>query len=301
MTDAPVYLKQGALSEPEFLKKLDSISAILEQTLSISTQARLIERNGKTVLLLGLRSCGMKDESGYVGVAGKGIAALEPVAFTLKRREYAALEVPVKVSGKVAEAEVRVISNGKIWKFPVGLHACRSVQYDGAFRFRSADGVLSASAELSQKPGKSLLKVRVNDTTDSGEPGKRAMWEQDCVELFIDAAPRVLPGEHADAYQPSTFRLFIMPRFEKGKQLVFWGDRSFISPDSIGCHVTADSSGYEILLELPEKAFGKESGLEIKINDAPGTSGNVRSFSLFEAPDVQKNRLMFTIVENNPK
>lgn len=301
MTAAPVYLKQGALSEAEFLKKLDSVSAILEQTLSISTQARLIERNGKTVLLLGLRSCGMKDESGYVGVAGKGIAALEPVAFTLKRGEYAALEVPVKVSGKVAEAEVRVISNGKIWKFPVGLHACRSVQYDGAFRFRSADGVLSASAELSQKPGKSLLKVRVNDTTDSGEPGKRAMWEQDCVELFIDAAPRALPGEHADAYQPSTFRLFIMPRFEKGKQLVFWGDRSFISPDSIGCHVTADSSGYEILLELPEKAFGKESGLEIKINDAPGTSGNVRSFSLFDAPDVQKNRLMFTIVENNPK
>ena len=65
--------------------------------------------------------------------------------------------------------------------------------------------------------------------------------------------------------------------------------------------MTADSSGYEILLELPEKALGKKSGLEIKINDAPGTSGNVRSFSLFDAPDVQKNRLMFTIVENNPK
>ena len=92
-----------------------------------------------------------------------------------------------------------------------------------------------------------------------------------------------------------------MPRLEKEKQLVFWGDRGFVEPDSIGCRVTADASGYEILLEFPEKAFGGESGLEIKINDAPGTSGNVRSFSLFGAPDVQKNRLMFTIVKNNAK
>ena len=127
------------------------------------------------------------------------------------------------------------------------------------------------------------------------------MWEQDCVELFVDAAPRILPETHAESYQPATFRLFIMPRLEKEKQLVFWGDRGFVEPDSIGCRVTADASGYEILLEFPEKAFGGESGLEIKINDAPGTSGNVRSFSLFGAPDVQKNRLMFTIVKNNAK
>ena len=104
------------------------------------------------------------------------------------------------------------------------------------------------------EPGKSLLRIRVNDTTDSGVPGKRAMWEQDCVELFVDAAPRILPETHAESYQPATFRLFIMPRLEKEKQLVFWGDRGFVEPDSIGCRVTADASGYEILLEFPEKA-----------------------------------------------
>lgn len=301
MTDAPVYLKQGALSEPEFLKKLDSVSAILEQTLSVSSEARLIERKGSTVLLAGLHSFGTGDESGYIGVAGRGITALEPVPFTLKRGGYAAVEIPVKVSGAAAEAELRVISKGKIWKFPVRLHRVRSVNSGKAFHFHSADGVLSATAELSGKPGKSLLRIRVNDTTDSGVPGKRAMWEQDCVELFVDAAPRILPETHAESYQPATFRLFIMPRLEKEKQLVFWGDRGFVEPDSIGCRVTADASGYEILLEFPEKAFGGESGLEIKINDAPGTSGNVRSFSLFGAPDVQKNRLMFTIVKNNAK
>ena len=120
------------------------------------------------------------------------------------------------------------------------------------------------------------------------------------INKYISAVNGIVKKLEKDKYFFAIKQCY-MPRLEKEKQLVFWGDRGFVEPDSIGCRVTADASGYEILLEFPEKAFGGESGLEIKINDAPGTSGNVRSFSLFGAPDVQKNRLMFTIVKNNAK
>lgn len=43
------------------------------------------------------------------------------------------------------------------------------------------------------------------------------MREQDSIEFFFDASPRILPENHAEAYQPTTFRLFVMPRLAGGK------------------------------------------------------------------------------------
>ena len=298
MTEAPVYLKPGTLSEKDFLKKLDSIFPVLEQTITLSSQSRLFERNGKTTLLVGLHNIGKSDESGYIGVRGEGITAVEPLPFSLKSGKYAALEIPVTISGKIFRPEIRMYSNGKIWRSATEIFRCGLVKNNPSFFFQSDDRVVSASARIEQKNSRIRIRIHVNDTTDSGRSGSRAMWWQDSVEFFLDAAPYFLPEKHASSYQPSTFRLFVMPRLSKEKQLVFWGDRSFLDPKKIDCQVSSSADGYDICLTFPEKTLKFPFGMEIKINDAEGNRNATRSFSLFRSAEIQKNRFAFTIVED---
>ncbi len=172
-----------------------------------------------------------------------------------------------------------------------------NVKNNPSFFFQSDDRVVSASARIEQKNSRIRIRIHVNDTTDSGRSGSRAMWWQDSVEFFLDAAPYFLPEKNASAYQHSTFRLFVMPRLSKEKQLVFWGDSSFLDPKKIDCQVSSSADGYDICLTFPEKTLKFPFGMEIKINDAEGNRNAARSFSLFRSEEIQKNRFAFTIVE----
>jgi len=96
--------------------------------------------------------------------------------------------------------------------------------------------------------------------------------EQGCIEIFLDNDPLELIGFNGVHYTPGTFRLFVLPRLEKGKQLVSWLDpKSQFKPADFKHTVKVSPDGYEAEITIPAEKLSGIIGPDVKVPDAlPG-------------------------------
>ena len=117
---------------------------------------------------------------------------------------------------------------------------------------------------------------RRQDSTDSGAPGGRPVWEQDCVELFFDRAPFTSALEHPEKHTKNVFRLFVLPRQKKIHYMNHDGKISIID---LPLEIKTEKERYSLALSIPETQLPLNSGaigFEIKIDDAEPSGKNSR-------------------------
>ena len=294
---APFYLQPGNLTEKQFIARLKTLPVLLEQSVTASPGARLIVSGGKTVLLVGISNQTGKTVSGFLGVNSGALSAVAPVPFTLKGHASRTMEIPVQEKKAESASVLKIYIDGKIWESPLKIHRTRIHALEKSFSLRSADGRLNAEGTVHRNGKKTVFDLHVKDATDSGVPEKWQPWEQDCVEFFFDADPDILPEHHPEAYRPGVFRLFVMPRRNRGEQLLIWKNDRNLSEQNVRSTVTPLPNGYRIRLELPENALPPRFGLEIKINDAQAGKKTEREAYLFDAKQAYQNRLSFGIIQ----
>lgn len=294
----PFYLKPGKLTEAEFIKRLKTLSISWERSVTASPEARLVSGNGKLTLWVGLRNRTTAPVAGFLGINSGGLSAVAPVPFTLDGGEARTVELPVRETETGEPSVLKLYVGEKSREVPLKIHRSRIQCFRKPFTMKSPDGKLSADGRIFRENGKTVFEFLIRDVTDSGAPGKRQLWEQDCVEFFLDPAPRLLPEYHPNAWHPGMIRLFVMPRWKSGRVIV-WKNTYGLTPEQVPCTVAAAPDSCRVRLELPERVTGTEFGLEIKINDASGDRIADRSALLFGAEFAYRDRLVFGIVKED--
>ncbi len=298
----PFYLKAENEKEAEFIRRLENLPILQEQAVAASPEARLLKNGTRPELLVSLHNQIRKTVSGYVGIGDAAFSALAPQPFTLKAGASETVRIPLQESGNAATAELRIYTDGKIWKQNLKIRPVPVHPFSKPFTMKSPDGVLQAEGAFSRSGTEIVLEIRVRDTSDSGEAGKRPFWEQDCIELFLDPAPARLDRHHPSAYYPGICRLFVMPRWKQPARLAVWKNAAGLSEKNIRCSVENRPDGYRVRLVLPASALPEnEFGCEIKINDAEGRKKTVREAYLFGAKQAYRDRLEFGIIRKEQK
>lgn len=291
----PFYLKPGKLTETEFVARLKRLPISWDRSVTVSPEARLVSRDGGLALWVGLRNRTSAPVSGVLGISG-GLSAVAPVPFALNGNESRTVTFPVRETKNGTPSVLKLYAGEKMWEIPLKIHRNRVRYFQEPFMIKSPDGKLTADGRIFRESGKTVFEFQVRDAADSGAPGRRQLWEQDCVEFFLDPAPRLLPEYHPNSWHPGMVRLFVMPRWKNG-QVIVWKNSYGLTPEQIPCRITAAPDSYRVRLELPETAAGAEFGLEIKINDADGKRVADRAALLFGAEHAYRDRLTFGIME----
>ena len=176
-------------------------------------------------------------------------------------------------------------TNGTTFRLPVKIVSAGTIKR--TFQLENADGTIDLERD------KILITMNVRDTSDSGPTAGRPLWKTDCVELFFDPAPFLLPEQHPNAHinKPGTFRLFVTPR--DAQKLSGMGA---VEPSI--CRLTVnrnDSTGYSFRLEIPVSSC-PTLGFCVKLNDAQG--GKIRETVLKGVPKpVHLNCCSFPVVK----
>jgi hypothetical protein len=253
--------------------------------------SRLVPQNGGWALAVSILNCSGRDLSGRLGVQGEGLVGLEGAAFTVPAKGEILVPVQVKIKEVAPEKAVAKFAiDNKIWEIPLIVAPQGKV-------LRSGEQVQVGPASLKVLSDVKTLKLAfdVKDTTPSGFTVGRDPWDQDCIELFIDADPIRNDMKHPDTYTDNVARLFILPYAPEGKNLVVWPGKLDLKAAKVSVSKKAD--GYTAELELPLATFaGKSIGFEAQFDDAD-TVKRQSSANWNSNGDAFKSRLSFGFIE----
>jgi len=301
---APFYV-ETEMDGKAFLEKASEIK--IEAAVPVAVGPLRLVPGGGWSALVALKNCSGGELSGKLGVQGQGVVGLEMVDFSIPANGEKSFKVPVNVkTSSPSKATVKVLANGKIWDFPTEIEAPAKVypagRKDGKPQDLSANG--SAKFSASYDDAFLHLDVSVADSMPSGDPNGRKQWEQDCVELFIDADPLALPRKHADAYHDRIARLFVTPYAPNSSQLSVWpGKLEGLDERTVRAETAKSPGGYSVKLDIPLESLllekplkGKCLGFEIAV-DYADSSKRLKVESWNSHDTAYKDRLSFGFLE----
>lgn len=295
LTAAPFYLqpKDGARSFGDTLKKLN---IKMERNLIASPAARLVEdKNGNTDLFVTIHNTGNRAIEGKAGLGGRFKAPDGIQDFRIEANKAAVLRFRVKVKDAKAKNILRLFADGKLVRFPLETTAVPAAEA-GTELSVSREGSTPFTFKIGRTEKETRVTVGVRDSTDSGAPGGRPVWEQDCVELFFDRAPFTSALEHPEKHTKNVFRLFVLPRQKKIHYMNHDGKISIID---LPLEIKTEESGYSLALSIPETLLPLNSGaigFEIKIDDAEPSGKTLRESCWANGSAPFRNRLAFGII-----
>lgn len=306
ISERPFFVTaKSGLSSSAFVEMLKGIKADIDNPLSVGA-ARLIPENGWRLSVAMHNSSG-SDLKCNLGLQGEGISVENVISFTIPAGEDYSPSIPVKIAGSSPEkVMLKVQANGKIWNFPLTI----APPTKKTLAAKKANFVIqkltggNASFELGYDEKYLRISVNVKDSMPSGNPNGRDPWEQDCVELFIDAAPGLISMKGAEAYTEKIARIFVMPYAPEGEQLLIKPrGLSKLSEQSIKREIKRINGGYSVqmnialeALELPDSPEGKCIGFELAVDFADQKKRNT-SVSWSSDGNAYKNRLLLGIVK----
>ena len=292
----PFYLeaKEGSmLNSGEIVDVMKKGVVSAECPVAAGVLARLVPQNGDWYLAVSFRNCAGRELSGKLGVQGEGIVGLETAPFKIPAAGEISLPVKVKLKDcKPGKVVAKFVIDNRVWTLPLNVEPSGKVLVNGE-QAQFGAAFLKASAK-----GKMLtLSFDVKDSTPSGFTAGRDPWDQDCIELFIDADPVRNDMKHPDSYNDNVARIFILPYAPEGQRLVIWPCKLDLSTASVS--VSKNAEGYTAELELPRAAFsGKSIGFEAQLDDAD-TVKRRNSANWNSSGDAFKNRLSFGFIQLN--
>ncbi|MGN0877999.1 MAG: hypothetical protein ACI4WT_00925 [Oligosphaeraceae bacterium] len=280
LSEAPLYLLPGNLSDDDFLARLERLQLRLDQPVLGGELARKVG----DALLVTLHNESDQPQQGLAGLSGSGLAARAKHPFSIPPKASLNLEIPVmEVPDDGRPLELLLHLNGTLFRSPLKLVANRLL--GRSFAMDNATGTIAFG------DGAITVTLQVRDASDAGPNGTRNPWETDCAELFFDLNPRTIPQLHAQAYTPQTFRLLITPR-DPQRRLHAIGT---VSPEDCRLDVASTADGYSITLTIPAKT-GDLLGFDLKLDDAGADGTAVRETTLGAGTELFKNRCSFSVV-----
>ncbi|UKI30804.1 MAG: hypothetical protein L6W00_23425 [Lentisphaeria bacterium] len=193
LSAAPYYLrpKNGEKSFGTLLKKLE---IRMDQLIQVQRAARLItDQSGRSILRVTLFNTGNREVKCSASLGGRLVCPEGIRSFSIAAGKSFTLDLPCNVKGAAGEAFLGLVADGKSRRIPLEVTENPAAGAGSEQSFRSKDGKLDASFRIERKARKVELVIRVRDTTDSGAASNgRALWEQDCVELFFRPESRSL-------------------------------------------------------------------------------------------------------------
>lgn len=285
VTESVLYLKQGNMSETEFIKRLKGLSLQLECPVEVSGYSRAF--NGSVAVGL---SNYTKTPAEVLLFSGSAVNEQ-----TIQPGENKSTLLSIENPGKSLDVNYRV--DGRNFFGKMKIEKNQYLAQGEKFHFASKDGQLSGYGTVIFNGDRCELSMRVQDKTNAGPSGKREFWETDSVELFIDLAPcELLPGKEAD-YNNSVFRVFLMPR-DSEKPFALWSKK--LKESDFKKHLAADENGYSLSLSFPAPK-GRWLGFAVKVNDAENEKSKTkRSAGWGFSPIAISNRLVFGIIDRTP-
>lgn len=271
VTDIPYYLKPGKLSGEAFIDAVKNLKIELRFPVEAQPHARLIEFEGKKTLYVTLMNGSGKNQKGLAGFSGDGLTAVKSVETEIPAGETRVIAIPLCEAASITKApELQLYINGTLSRFKLQIHKGHMISAGTPVKLEKED--FNCNWSIVKKGNDVVLKFKVADKTDSGNPAGRDMWQQDCIELFFDTDPLELHGMNGKHYTSATFRLFVLPRLDKEKQLVSWLDsKSRFKATDFKHTVKVSSDGYEVEITMPAEKVSGIIGLDVKVSDAlPG-------------------------------
>ncbi len=305
--NAPCYILWNGKDKNEFVKFLNGFAVESEQPLMVSPMIRLIPSdNGGWKAAVTLKNTSSKPVSGRIGLAGDGISAKGAPKFEVKADEQKVVEIPVTVKSESGKAEIRLLYNGQRVNVPVTIPPKTSVYRLGNTweKFTVKKGKIppaNAKWQMKEENGELVLRVEVKDATPSGKSGTRKAWEQDCVEVFIDNAPGMIPLEHSASYHKGCYRLFLLPYAEAGKQIQFMHTKGTgLNDKTVTMKTDISKDGYALTLRIRTSALNLAApgrmGMELTVNNAEFQKTGSSSSSWSGAKMPFNNRMGFGIL-----
>ena len=268
VTDTPYYLKPGKLSDEAFIDAVKNMKIEMGIPIEIQPHARLLEFEGKKILYVTLINGSAKDQTVTAGFTGSGLTAAKSVKAEIPAKSKKTVAIPLReMASAKNEPEIRLFINGTLIRFKLQIHEGVMIQSGTPVKLEKDD--FNCTWNIAKKGNEVVLNFKVADKTDSGNPDGRNMWEQDCIEIFFDNDPLTLFGLKAMNYTPETFRLFVLPRLEKEKQLVGWFDpKSRFKIEDFKHSVKVSPDGYEVEITMPADKISDIIGFNVKASDA---------------------------------
>jgi hypothetical protein len=297
---APFYLTTKAkawfnllsseMSTTNFDAMLKNGQVEAELPVAVGTGARFVPQNGGWALVVPFRNCTGRDLPGKIGVRGEGLVGAESVSFTVPANGELAIAVPVKLKTETpGPVSAKFALDGKIWTLPL------KIKPPGKL-LRPGDSARLGSSSMNVSCNDKTLKISfaVNDTSPSGYVAGREPWEQDCIELFIDANPEFNQVKYPETYTDKVARLFVMPYAPEGQRMVLKPGGLDLSGVTVA--TATQAGGYTAEVEIPLAALGGTGiGFEAQIDDAD-TVKRQSSANWNSNGDAYKNRLSFGFI-----
>ena len=271
VTDIPYYLKPGKLSDEAFTDAVKNLKIEVGIPVEAQPHARLVDVEGKKILYVTLVNVSGKDQKVIAGFSGNGLTAVKNVNAEIPARKTTVIAILLrKAASQKKDPEVQLFINGTLIRSKLQLHNGLMIPAGTSVKLEKGD--FNGSWSIAKKGSDVVLNFKVADKTNSGESAGREMWEQDCIEIFFDNDPLELIGLNGRHYTPQTFRLFILPRLDKEKQLVTWLDpKSPFKTADFKHTVKVSPEGYEAEITFPAEKVSGIIGFDVKISDAqPG-------------------------------
>lgn len=277
----------GGMDKKDFVAMLKAGVVEAELPVEAGAAARLVPTNGGWALVVSFRNCSGRDLAGKLGVQGEGLVGLEGVDFVIPANGELAMPVPVKLKGdKPGKVSAKFAVDGRRLDLPLNVEPQAKVLRPGE------PARVGPSTMRMERDGKALkLHFDVKDASPSADAAGREPWEQDCVELFLDADPLANPVKYPGAYHGKVARLFIIPYAPEGQQLsVKPGE---LDLGGVKVSTATKAGGYTAELEIPLAALnGDYVGFEAQIDDADSVRRH-SSANWNSAGDAYKNRNSF--------
>ena len=291
---APCYLLNRKEKEETFLAGLKALSPEGENPVMFGTLRPVPSGNGRAFLLPVRNRLGTREEL-LAEVRSPG--NLGRIRTELEAFEERTLTIPVRGDGvfPADSVELSTLFHGKLVRktvqpaqVPIALSGWNILNLKSG---KQKD--LSAKFRLTEQGGRKILEIRVSDSTPSTSFGKLHWWDQDCVEVFLDADPRKIPLKHPGEYHGHVTRLFLLPRAPEAERMQIWpGKESPFRKTDFPCRFEFSPEGYTVFLTLP--AFGKTDfiGLNLVVSDAEGAKRAERKCA-WSSFDSSRDRLTF--------
>ena len=231
-----------------------------------------------------------------IGFQGDKLTSEESREIELAPGKSANLRIPLVKANADGKPLLRIFAGGRISDFPVSLRKVPMTVPGKEIVMKKDD--LETCWSVTPSGTDYLLKLRVKDSTDSGkEAAGRHPWEQDCAEFFFDLKPEDMKMPHPKSYTENTFRIFVMPRLEPGKQTEFQiSPKSSLKPSDFKVCSGLEKDGWKAEIVIPARLCGDLLGFNIKINDSLPGKKTHRELQWIKASDSFKDRMVFGII-----
>ena len=294
LDQAPFYLICRMGNEEIFLSRLENLNPEGENPVMFGDLRPVPCGNGKGFLLPLRNRLGIQEEL-LVELRAPGMTGR--IRTELKAHEERTLTIPVRGDGLFPPETIQfsMLFHGRLLRksLPVKPSPIASDQWNTLRMTAGKQKDLAAKFRRTTQDGKTVLEIHVSDTTPSASFGKLHWWDQDCVELFLDAEPQRIPLKHPTEYHGHVTRLFLLPRAPESERLQIWpGKDTRLRKTDFPCRFEFSPEGYTIRLTLPAFKNTDFIGFNIVVNDAEGEKRAERRCA-WSSFDSYKDRLSF--------